>query len=383
MNKDLGLRLLSEIMNWNEEEARTEFHWLNFMATYKYNSYNGFQAGARFLESLARWLQQFRGIDRRAAYSYIRNKLIFFSAPEIHRLIEKFFVDDVQPTLVAKAARAKDIPNYLIWASEESIKEYQWECRKTLFMGLSDGAQIDVLRRANSEILSNEQIVISTQIDENKWSSLLEDLRSDLKNYKNTDTSSERFSRVYLLDDFIASGTSLLRNVKGSLDGKLVKFIKSMETLTDRPFSYDFVINVHHYVGTNKAHENVTTALVDFREKLCQFRAEVKLSYGMILPDSIVLGLNNSDPFANLCQDYYDDALEAKGKHGEQSGTTNRMFGYADCGLPVVFVHNTPNNTVPLIWAETQSSGITHNMVPLFRRQERHSDLDQGIESKS
>ena len=383
MNKDLGLRLLSEIMNWNEEEARTEFHWLNFMATYKYNSYYGFQAGARFLESLARWLQQFQEIDRRAAYSYIRNKLIFFSASEIHRLIEKFFVDDVQPTLVAKVAKAKEIPNYLIWASEESIKEYQWECRKTLFMGLSDGAQIDVLRRANSEILSNEQIVISTQIDENKWSSLLDDLRSDLKNYKNTDTSSERFSRVYLLDDFIASGTSLLRNVKGSLDGKLVKFIKSMETLTDSPFSDDFVINIHHYVGTKKAHKNVTTALVDFREKFCQFRAEVKLSYGMILPDSIVLDLNNSDPFANLCQNYYDDALEAKGKHGEQSGTTNRMFGYADCGLPVVFVHNTPNNTVPLIWAETQSSGTTHNMVPLFRRQERHSDLDQGLESKS
>ena len=377
MNKDLGLRLLSEIMNWTEEEVRTEFHWLNFMATYKYNSYNGFQAGARFLESLARWLQQFQATDRRAAYSFIRKKLIFFSAPEIHRLIEKFFVDDVQPTLVAKAAKTAKIPNYRIWASEESIKEYKWECRKTLFMGLSDGAQIDVFRRVNAEILSNEQIVISTQIDENKWSSLLEDLRNDLKNYKDVDTSNECFSRVYLLDDFIASGTSLLRNVNGSLDGKLVKFIKSIEPLKDKPFSYDFVINVHHYIGTNKAHGNITTALVDFGKKLCQFQAGVNLSYGMILPDSIVFGPNCADSFVNLCQEYYDDALEAKGKHGKQSGTTNRMFGYANCGLPVVFEHNTPNNTVPLLWAETQSSGSTHNMVPLFRRRERHSDLDQ------
>ena len=383
MNKDLGLRLLSEIMNWNEEEARTEFHWLNFMATYKYNSYNDFQAGARFLESLARWLQQFQESDRIAAYSFIKNRLIFFSAPEIHRLIEKVFVDDVQPTLVAKVATVRDIPKYLIWASEESIKEYQWECRKTLFMGLSDGAQIDVLRRMNSEILSNEQIVISTQIDENKWNSLLKDLRSDLTNYKDVDTSSECFSRVYLLDDFTASGTSLLRKVKGNLDGKLVKFIKSMEVLKDRPFSDDFEIIVHHYIGTIRARENVTNVLVELQENLYQLGAEVILSYGMILPDSIVFGPENADPFVNLCQNYYDDAIEAGGEHGEQSGIKNRMFGYANCGLPVVFEHNTPNNTVPLIWAETKARRNTHSMVPLFRRRERHSDLDQGIEPRS
>jgi hypothetical protein len=46
-------------------------------------------------------------------------------------------------------------------------------------------------------------------------------------------------------------------------------------------------------------------------------------------------------------------------------------YGYANCALPVVLEHNTPNNSIPLLWAETEGkSGV--KMHPLFFRRDRH-----------
>jgi len=59
MNQDLALRVLGQIMAWNDEQARDEFRWLRLMARLKYDGYRDFQAGMRFIESLATWLQQF------------------------------------------------------------------------------------------------------------------------------------------------------------------------------------------------------------------------------------------------------------------------------------------------------------------------------------
>ena len=51
------------------------------------------------------------------------------------------------------------------------------------------------------------------------------------------------------------------------------------------------------------------------------------------------------------------------------------MYGYGACGLPVVLEHNTPNNSVPLLWAETEgdSEKNVHAIRPLFRRRQRYS----------
>lgn len=91
MNRELGLRILSQIMKWSDDDARKEFRWLSFMSAYKYDSYRDYLAGARFIESLATWLQQFSFEDRLVAYTFIKEKLIFFSLQEIQHLIEKFF----------------------------------------------------------------------------------------------------------------------------------------------------------------------------------------------------------------------------------------------------------------------------------------------------
>ena len=53
-------------------------------------------------------------------------------------------------------------------------------------------------------------------------------------------------------------------------------------------------------------------------------------------------------------------------------------LGYGGCALPLILDHNTPNNSMPLLWAETVGSPKVDGMAavpamrPLFRRRQRH-----------
>ena len=71
MNQDLALRLLGEVMQWDNERSPQEFAWLQLFSRFKYDGYADYVAGLRFVESLASWLQQFDMQDREAAYAFV------------------------------------------------------------------------------------------------------------------------------------------------------------------------------------------------------------------------------------------------------------------------------------------------------------------------
>jgi hypothetical protein len=74
-----------------------------------------------------------------------------------------------------------------------------------------------------------------------------------------------------------------------------------------------------------------------------------------------------------LCDKYYDHALFKRlEKHCREAGMNTMKLGYAYGALPVVLEHNTPNNSIPLLWAETAGDGRVHAMEPLFFRRDRH-----------
>src|SRR4051794_24806295 len=68
MNQDFILGRLSEIMGWDTDRSRQEFDWLRLMSRMKYDGYQDFLAGMRFIESLADWIQQFAPGERKAVY---------------------------------------------------------------------------------------------------------------------------------------------------------------------------------------------------------------------------------------------------------------------------------------------------------------------------
>ena len=220
MNQDLALHVLGEIIKWDMDRARNEFAWLRLMSRLKYDDYQAFLVGVRFVECLADWLQQFEPEEREIAYSFVRHNLVYIGATEIQHLVELVSPEVVQRRLLSAIAARLQVPTYLVWSQPEATTTYERLLRKTLFLGLSDGARIDAFRRANAGIISNEQVVVALQINKAKWDDLLRKLRKDLQD------PSARFSFVFILDDFVASGTTLLRfeEEEGIWDGKLPRF---------------------------------------------------------------------------------------------------------------------------------------------------------------
>lgn len=372
MKQNLGLRILSRVMEWDDDRSRTEFDWLKLMSRLKYDGYQDFLAGARFIESLITWLQQFNRKEREIAYQYIKDKLIYIGPAEMQRLVENFYPEFVARRLVDTVAKDLGIPPYTVWANTEARSEIQDNRRKTLFMGLSDGARTDILRRANIGILTNEQVVVTTQLNEEKWGDLLKDLKEELG-------PKARFSTVYLIDDFTASGTSLIRYNKDKNEwiGKLRKFKNSIDGAegdlgVGEFFEDNWQLHVHHYLASHQAKTIVTDR---YKEAMTTeeppWFPNIEFSYSYLLPENLPITENLSEPFLKLVDDYYDPAVETK--HNEEGGERSIKYGYGKCALPLVFEHNTPNNSLPLLWADTLGEKGAHAMRPLFRRRQRHS----------
>ena len=80
MRDFLAEKLLVKIMKWNPEVISKERPLLQALSSFKYNEYQQFSTGIRFIESLVRWLYQFNEIsERKIAYDFILKNLIFIS----------------------------------------------------------------------------------------------------------------------------------------------------------------------------------------------------------------------------------------------------------------------------------------------------------------
>jgi hypothetical protein len=371
MKQDLALKVLGEILGWTQEECLREFAWLELMSRYKYDDYSDYIAGARFIESLVDWLQQFKVDERAAAYAFVRSSLIFFSAAEIQHLVELVYLETVRPQLLKTVAAQFGIPAYLVWSHPDAKATYSCFLRKSLFLGLSDGARIDAFRRANTGIISNEQVVLATEIGEQKWDSLLKDLRADLND------PSATFSSIFLLDDFVGSGKTLIRQGANgqTWEGRLPKFWTIIQNRVQSHFAPNYRVYVHHYVATSSASQSVPERFEAAKRSHegTTWLPNIKFTFGLILPPTVCVTAQTHPEFMRLIQVYYDPSIETK--HTAVGGGNDVRMGFGQCALPLIMEHNTPNNSVALLWAETRGES-GHAMRPLFRRRQRHTNLE-------
>lgn len=374
MNR-LGLTLISEIMNWSDETTVAREHdWLHLMSAIKFDGYSDFRAGSRFVESLAIWLKQFDAEDRETAYQFVKNRLVYISSAEMQRLIEAFIPEIVTPCLRRLAATKVGIAPHEVWGSSAGAAAFKSALRRSLFVGLSDGARIDILRRANSGRLSQEQIVPMMNIDRKKWDDLSNALRSE-------EGDDARFDHVYLIDDFTASGTTFIREVDHKWKGKLKKFNDLVVAArkdaeggaSPFPIAETYCVHIHHHISTQQAREALDARVKTAHEAWTERDySEVAVTEGLLLPLSLKLQPDTDGPMLALCDKYYDDELYLRlKKHCDEAGQSDMKLGYAQCALPLILEHNTPNNSIPLLWAET-TGGHGRRMSPLFRRRDRH-----------
>ena len=286
----------------------------------------------------------------------------------MRHVVELFYPETVQPRLVQRVAEVRGIPQYRVWADQAATQLYRSLLRKTLFIELSDGARIDVFRRSNAGVISNEQVVTAPRIIGTKWDELLNDLRNA------TGQPGDQFAFVYLVDDFTASGYTLLRERGVAWEGKLVRFWDDLQdaNVVESHFERGWTLCVHHYISTTQADETIRerdNAIRSVKGNGNWFE-RVEFSCGTLLPGDLRINLREHPDFAALVEKYYDDSIETK--HMKLGGENARLGFSRACALPLVLEHNTPNNSIALLWAETLGTQEKRAMRPLFRRRQRH-----------
>jgi len=352
---ELAGRLLDQLLEWSPEEQSEWMFDLRRLAAYKFDQYEAFAPGERFFERLARWLGEFPDPEqRRRLITFLRRELIFISRDELDHAIACVYPDVIKRDLIRHAAAEIGIDKHHVKRIVTS-KAFRSLRRKTLYLGLSDGARMDRLRRASPE-LSHEQFWLSPELGPHAVSAMAEKLTDAIE--KMDLDGPPQFRHVVLVDDFYGSGTSLLhRKPDGSWGGKLRR---AQEHLNgdlrngEQPLLADDVtVTVVLYVASDQAHRHIKSVLEAFEPTW-------ELRIMQLLPDSTVV----TDPeLLAICEWFYDDVLIDKHK--------GRVpLGYERAALPLVLHHNTPNNSICPLWADSvgRDSAERHALFPRYER---------------
>lgn len=368
MRQELAEGFLGRVMNWERARLAEEQPLLDRMARFKYDEYQHFAPGRKFVENLGLWLNQFKSLaEREVAYAFVKSRLVFVSGAEMRHLVEAAFPDVIRPLLIRRAAKELGLPAHSL-SQVMSSSVYQRTQRASLFLGLSDGAHMDVFRR--SAALDNEQVWQAYELSRTKSAGMLSDLRAQVGD------AGVFFERVVLVDDFSASGRSYIRREEdGTWKGKIVKAIRQFDspegealTLVAPAGNEMFIVLCLATIG----------AVTYIRERLLEFFADRPGPTPTVLtvyelPASTALSDQMESDRAFLALVDSDLYYRTRGldPHEAKGGTESMKRGFADCALPVVLAHNCPNNGVFLLWADGQEAGSAHGLFP---RVVRHKD---------
>ena len=202
---------------------------------------------------------------------------------------------------------------------------------------------------------------------------MAEKLHRDLERILDREPSSDeaRFRYVVLLDDFSASGLSYIRKDEESNTwaGKIPKIIDQL-TLDDGLGHCIARKNVRVlvvlYIGSKQAIEHIEQSLqnISFKKGSVELKVVFELDHASRLDPEA-----DTELFQLLNKDEYFDEL-ADDEHAKV-GKTSMRLGFADGRLPLVLSHNTPNNSIYVLWAEDG-----HKVLGLFPRVSRHKRFD-------
>jgi hypothetical protein len=378
MRNDIAQALLLNVLkDTSFEEIDDARKYFQNMAKYKYDDYQQYYPGMRFIERFALWLNQFNDSDKKAALKFVREKLIFISQAEMNLLVSSTFPDVIREYLIKDAAFQINEPAYKV-ARILASHEYKKLLRQSLFCGMSDGAKIEYFRRSNAGIMSHEQIYLTHELSDERAEKMKEKLLEDLKKILQADQVSEadqKFKRIFLLDDFSASGTSYLKfSEKNGIKegkGKIAAFYKSIFENPVLKGVFDLThlkVYVILYLCTEQAKDQIEKNFIELQS---QYGNKPELICIHVIPNSEKISeLHDSDVIALCKKENYYDAEELEDQHTRRGGKDVKL-GFGECALPVVLYHNTPNNSVPLLWSYDESK----KFKGLFPRIPRHKEI--------
>ena len=376
MNDNLAVSLLAKVTKWDNGRLSKELPKLSFMARTKYDAYSQFDPGFRFMSSFAQWMAQFDKEDVETIYSALKDHLAFVSMEQIKYLMDLMYSSKIKPYIRAASAGKAGFETYQLKRIENSI-EYRIQKRLLLVVGLSDGSHTDILRRTAG--FSNEQVLPMYYPNQEKLQDVYDELQKD-ELLKGTDR--KLFESLLLVDDFTASGISFARKEGHEFKGKIIKVLKGLkqrgvaseggvDDVKDIELSDLFVkdaikVNVLFCVATENAIDNINREVRHYlNENGLASIIRFNVDCVQLIKSEGVETLKANSSLKNALKKYYDGSQELSGSY-KKGVHVEPYWGFNECGLLLVLSHNTPNNTLPLIWANTSK------FKGLFPRINRH-----------
>ena len=360
MQKELAQRLLTATLNWSPEDIERYSNLIDNFAELKYDEYQQYRPGSRFVEHLCAWLNQFQEVsERETALHFLLKNLTFISTSEMHWLIETVYPEKVSPIYEAQAeGLLRENPSLRL--SKELIIEIIKT--KSLFFALSDGARIDVFRRTAG--LQHDQVCVDYAISSKK----LQEMMRKMEEHVNKKDPQKRILKLlpnkiehlFLLDDFSGSGVSYLRKEGNDWTGKIVKAIMNKEIKRLLDESKNVKIHIILYLATDKAIRKLS-------ENISSFCASENFEIDIQCIQK-VFPINLSSEEDALFEKHYlknKDIIEDS--HYQKGDMAHPHYGFDGCRLALVIYHNTPNNSFPILWAGKNA---------LFPRVTRHKDVN-------
>ena len=376
MNSNLANQLLASIMKWDAPILASERAALEFMGSMKYDAYDRYMLGMRFMSSLVQWLNDIKEEDRDEAYKFIKEKLVFISSMQMNYLVDLLYDSKIRPILLDMSTVETGMPSYKC-SSKVVRTRFEIEKRSALVIGLSDGAHTDILRRSAG--FNNEQVLTNYYPDGKKLKDMLDELRKD---QKLKEIENPFFRRIFLIDDFTASGKSFIRfdESDGEYHGKLKRIIDELcikgyveKEQKIEHLSYllnpeqKIQIDILFCIATEKARTNIKSSLDDYLKSVnWQNKVEFNIHIVQILEDKLSIDIKTDKDLVKLLkkdEHFVEECVISKSyKVGKND---NPWLGFDECALPVVLAHNTPNNSLPIIWQDAERF---HGLFPRISR---------------
>ncbi len=320
---------------------------LQFMAEYKYDSYEIYSPVKKFLPSLLVWLTQFHGQAEKELALLLIRKLLFVSRKEILELSQITY-QLILRELLEEIVRVENLDPFDYSTAFRKLRPFIRD--NCVFIAMSDGAQIDYFRRHSNELIENDQVVSYYKLDE-------EEVRKFAK-----------AKYAFLVDDMCGSGKTFLRvETEGNrslVTGQLPRFNRIWgSTVRFKAIYYCPYLIANKGLRYLDKNINGPQRLEIPGPRLPEFR----FLYGMAIPQDYSILNSNNRLFENkerlgliqLCKKYYDKGVEnsATMKGG------GCKFGFGQVGVFLVRYNNTPNNTPSILWHSSTEKALFKRLV--------------------
>ena len=128
-------------------------------------------------------------------------------------------------------------------------------------------------------------------------------------------------------------------------------------------------IDILFCMATQKAEDNIRKSLDDFLEKRSYGKIKYHIHVVQKLDESLSRDITGDPDLMRVLEKPKYLHQNLKDDTAYKVGSVNRPYlGFDECALPVVLSHNTPNNSLPILWQDTDDEKQFKGLFPRISR---------------